>query len=110
MKDGRVIPLDLVVLATGFRNMQEGIRRIVGDEVADKVGPIWGFDEDYQMRNMWRRTAQDGFWVMGGALIDARLNSRFLALEIKAAIEGVLPKRSEMPFVRRPGEGAVEAA
>lgn len=103
MKDGSVIPCDVVVLATGFKNMQEGIRRMVGDEIADRVGPIWGFDEDFQMRNMWRRTAQDGFWVMGGALIDARLNSRYLAIEIKAALEGLLPARSEMPVVKRMG-------
>jgi cation diffusion facilitator CzcD-associated flavoprotein CzcO len=104
MKDGTVVPCDLVVLATGFRNMQEGIRQLVGDEIADRVGPIWGFDEDYQMRNMYRRTPQDGFWVMGGALIDARLNSRFLALEIKASLEGILPDRSQMPIVARPGK------
>ncbi|CAM3501475.1 NAD(P)/FAD-dependent oxidoreductase [Polaromonas hydrogenivorans] len=101
MKDGSVIPCDVVVLATGFKNMQEGIRRLVGDDIADRVGPIWGFDKDYQMRNMWRRTAQDGFWVMGGALIDARLNSRYLAIEIKAALEGLLPARADMPVVKR---------
>lgn len=101
MKSGEVVPCDLVVLATGFRNMQEGIRELVGDAIADRVGEIWGFDEDFQMRNMWRRTAQDGFWVMGGALIDARLHSRFLALEIKAALEGILPDRSSLPWVPR---------
>lgn len=101
MKNGEVVPCDLVVLATGFMDMQEGIRRFVGDEVADRVGPIWGFDEDYQMRNMWRRTAQDGFWVMGGGLIDARLHSRFLAIEIKASLEGKLPDRSALPRVKR---------
>jgi len=41
------------------------------------------------MRNMWKRTAQEGFWIMGGALIDARLNSTFLALEILAELRGV---------------------
>jgi len=100
MKDGSTVPCDLVVLATGFKNMQEGIRRLVGDEIADRVGPTWGFDEHGHMRNMYRRTAQDGFWVMGGALIEARLNSRFLALEIKAALEGLLPDRSDMPLKR----------
>ncbi len=103
MKDGNTVPCDLVVLATGFRNMQEGVRQLVGDAIADRLGPIWGFDEDWQMRNMWRRTAQDNLWIMGGALIDARLNSRFLAIEIKAALDGVLPARSEMPWVPRDG-------
>ncbi len=101
MKDGTIRPLDLVVLATGFRNMQEGIRELMGDEVADKVGSIWGFDQDWQMKGMWRRTPQDGFWVMGGALIDARLNSRYLAIEIKADLLGLLPDRAEMPLIAR---------
>jgi cation diffusion facilitator CzcD-associated flavoprotein CzcO len=91
MNDGHIIPCDLVVLATGFQNMQESIRGMFGDEVADRVGPIWGFDDEGNMRNIWTRTAQEGFWVMGGAILEARLNSRFLALEIKAALEGLTP-------------------
>ena len=90
MQDGTVIPADLVVLATGFDGMQDGIRRLLGDEVADRVGPVWGFDEDFNMRNLWKRTAQDGFWIMGGAIIEARLFSRFLALQIKASLLGLI--------------------
>jgi cation diffusion facilitator CzcD-associated flavoprotein CzcO len=89
--DGTVVPADLVVLATGYANLQEGVRRLLGDEVADRVGPIWGFDEHGAMRNMWMRTAQPGFWVMGGSLIDARLYSKFLAVQIKAQLDGVFP-------------------
>ena len=91
MKDGTVVPCDLVVLATGFRNMQETIRALVGDTIADRVGPVWGFDEEHNMRNLWTRTAQEGFWIMGGSILEARLNSRYLALEIKASLQGLLP-------------------
>lgn len=94
MSDGTEIESDLVVLATGYENQQELVRRILGDEVADKVGPIWGFDEDGFMRNMWKRTAQERFWIMGGALNESRLYSRSLALQIKADLEGVLPARA----------------
>jgi hypothetical protein len=100
MKNGDFIPCDLVVLATGFESMQDGVRRILGDEVADRVGPIWGFDEDFNVRNMWTRTPQRGFWVMGGAILEARLNSRFLALEIKASLEGLVPDRNERGVCR----------
>jgi hypothetical protein len=89
LKDGTKIPADLVVLATGFSNQQENVRNLLGDEVANRVGPIWGFDEHHTMRNMWRRTAQDHLWIMGGSLIDARLNSTFLALEILAELRGI---------------------
>lgn len=98
MRDGTVLPCDLVVLATGFEGMQGSIRKIMGDDVADRVGPIWGFDEDYNMRNMWKRTAQDGFWIMGGAINEARLFSRFLALQIKASLEGLMPDADAFPL------------
>ncbi len=89
MSDGRVLEADLIVLATGYANQQEGVRYLLGDEIADKVGPIWGFDENGTMRNMWQRTPQPGLWVMGGALMEARLQSRFLAVQIKAELEGL---------------------
>jgi cation diffusion facilitator CzcD-associated flavoprotein CzcO len=92
--DGRTVEADLVVLATGYQNQQEAIRRLLGDEVADKVGPVWGFDESGFMRNMWKRTAQDHFWIMGGALNESRLYSRALALQIKAELEGLLPAQN----------------
>jgi cation diffusion facilitator CzcD-associated flavoprotein CzcO len=91
MTDGSVVEADLVVLATGYDNQQEAVRRMLGDKVADKVGQIWGFDEDGFMQNMWKRTEQDGFWLMGGALVECRTYSRFLALQIKAALEGLRP-------------------
>jgi cation diffusion facilitator CzcD-associated flavoprotein CzcO len=93
--DGTTVEADLVVLATGYDNLQEGVRRLLGDEIADRVGPIWGFDDHGAMRNMWMRTPQPGFWVMGGSLIDARLYSTFLAVQIKAEIDGVFP--DELP-------------
>jgi cation diffusion facilitator CzcD-associated flavoprotein CzcO len=94
MKDGTVVPCDLVVLATGFKNMQETIRAMVGGAIADRVGPVWGFDEEYNMRNLWTRTAQEGFWIMGGSILEARLNSRYLALEIKASLLDLFPRVS----------------
>jgi len=98
MKDGRVVSCDLVVLATGFKNMQENIRALFGDAIADKVGKVWGFDENYQMRAMWRRTGQEGLWITGGALLDSRIFSRFMALEIKADLEGILPNPDALPL------------
>jgi cation diffusion facilitator CzcD-associated flavoprotein CzcO len=88
-KDGTVVPADLVVLATGFETQIATIRRLLGDEVADKIGGLWGFDEQGFMRNMWKRTAQEHLWIMGGGLAECRLYSRFLALQIKADLEGL---------------------
>jgi len=93
MADGRTIGSDLIVLATGYENQQEAVRRMFGDQVADKVGPVWGFDEQGFMRNMWCRLDQQGLWLMGGSLIECRTYSRFLALSIRADLEGLLPAR-----------------
>jgi cation diffusion facilitator CzcD-associated flavoprotein CzcO len=95
LADGTAIGCDLVVLATGYRNQQEGIRRRFGDAVADRVGPVWGFDDHHFMQNMWSRTAQDGLWLTGGSLLDSRFYSRFLALLIKADLAGLLPPRTQ---------------
>jgi len=100
MKDGSVIECDAAILATGFKNMQETVRAILGSEIADKIGPVWGFDEHFQMRNMWRRTAQPGLWLTGGALLDSRLYSHFLAIEIRAELVGMLPARADLPLAQ----------
>lgn len=91
LTDGKVEPLDLVVLATGYRNQQEQVRMLFGDEIADRVGQIWGVDEDGEMRNVWRPTAQKGLWFNAGSLTACRNNSRYLAVQIKAALEGLAP-------------------
>lgn len=92
MRDEEVVPAELVVLATGYENQQAAVRRLLGDDIADRVGPIWGFDEDFELRNMWRPTGQDRLWIMGGNLLESRLHSRFLALQIKADLENLVPQ------------------
>lgn len=92
MTDGSLQPADTLVLASGYANQQEGVRLLFGDDVAERVGPIWGFDENHIMRNMWVRTSQDGFWVMGGSLMEARLYSTYLAVQIRADLLGILPR------------------
>jgi len=89
LQDGTHVDCDAIVLATGYQNQQEGVRQIFGTAVADRIGSVWGLDDDHTMRNMWRRTAQRGLWIMGGSLIDCRLYSRYLALQIRAELEGI---------------------
>jgi cation diffusion facilitator CzcD-associated flavoprotein CzcO len=98
--DGTIVGYDLIVLATGFDGMQANIRHMLGDDFADRVGPVWGLDEDHVMRNMWRRTALENFWIMGGSITEARPFSRFLALEIKASLLGLLPAKDALPLKR----------
>lgn len=87
--DGSVLEADEIVLATGYDNMRSTAVRIFGKELGEKVKPVWGLDEEGEIRTMWRRSGHDGFWYMGGNLGFARYFSRLLALQIKAIEEGL---------------------
>ena len=60
LKSGATIPADLVVLATGYKGQDHLVRKLFGDAVADRVGPIWGFGDGHELRNMFTRTPQPG--------------------------------------------------
>jgi putative flavoprotein involved in K+ transport len=90
LRDGSVVPADVLVLATGYKNQQDTVRAYLGDAVADKIGPVWGFDDGGELRNMWRRTAQPGLWFTAGSFAQCRIFSRFLAIQIKALETGLL--------------------
>jgi putative flavoprotein involved in K+ transport len=90
LKDGRVLPAELLVLATGYKNQQDAVRLYLGNAIADRIGPVWGYDEGGELRNMWRRTAQPGLWFTAGSLAQCRIFSRYLALQIKALELGLL--------------------
>jgi len=90
LKNGGIVPAELLVLATGYLNQQETVRRYLGDAIADSIGPVWGFDAGGELRNMWRRTAQPGLWFTAGSLAQCRIFSRYLALQIKALELGLI--------------------
>src|ERR1700704_155061 len=94
MKSGETLAADLIVLATGYKGQQHLVRKLFGNEVADRVGPIWGYGEEQELRNMYTRTAQPGLWFIAGSLAQCRINSKYLALQIKAIEEGLLPRVS----------------
>ena len=88
--DGSTLDADIIVLATGYKPLQEGVRAMFGDEVADRIGPIWGIGDDGELNNMYARTAQEGFYVAGGGIPGARAYSHYTALLIKAALDGLI--------------------
>jgi putative flavoprotein involved in K+ transport len=90
MKDGTVKQADLIVLATGFVPQEMVVRKLLGDDIGGKVGPVWGFGPDGEMNNMWKRTPQRGLWFAGGGFNNCRQYSRYLAMQIKAIEEGML--------------------
>lgn len=108
MKDGRIHEADLIVVATGYKNLSDSVRAYLGDAVADRAGPVWGLDDGGELANMWKRTPQPGLWFTAGSLAQSRIYSKFLALQIKAVELGLIG--AEAPPVPSNGVLKAEAA
>ncbi|MCS4294124.1 putative flavoprotein involved in K+ transport [Comamonas sp. BIGb0152] len=98
LSDGTVLPADLVVYATGYGSMNGWVAELISQEVADKVGKVWGLGSDTtkdpgpwegEQRNMWKPTQQPQLWFHGGNLHQSRHYSLYLALQLKARQEGL---------------------
>lgn len=90
LKDGSTVPADRIVLATGYYPQKELVRRALGDAISERIGPVWGLGEDGELNNMYKRTPQEGLWFIAGGLAQCRINSKYLALQIKAMELGKL--------------------
>ena len=96
--DGSDLAADAIVCCTGYQSMHETVAQLVSREVADKVGPCWGLGSGVrgdpgpwqgEPRNMWKPTAQQALWFHGGNLALSRFYSKYVALQIKARMEGI---------------------
>jgi cation diffusion facilitator CzcD-associated flavoprotein CzcO len=91
--NGTHLRCELLVLATGYKGPDHLLQQLFGEAVAKRVGRVWGFDEaSSELRNMWTRTPQAGLWFVGGAFSQARIYSRYIALQIAAIEAGKLNK------------------
>jgi cation diffusion facilitator CzcD-associated flavoprotein CzcO len=98
LRNGKTLPADLIVLATGYKGQEHLVRKLFGEAVAARLGPIWGFGKEQELRNMFARTAQPGLWFIAGSFAQCRIYSKYLALQIKACELGLLPQaRIEHP-------------
>jgi putative flavoprotein involved in K+ transport len=98
LDDGTELPADVIVYATGYGSMNGWAADLISREVADTVGKCWGLGSDTpkdpgpwegEQRNMWKPTQQDGLWFHGGNLHQSRHYSLYLALQLKARMEGI---------------------
>ena len=79
LEDGTELPADLVVYATGYGSMNGWAADLISQEVADKVGKVWGLGSD---------TAKDPGPVGGRAAQH---------VEADAAGGAVVPRRQPAP-------------
>ena len=91
LDDDSEIASDAIIYATGFGSMEQWVARLIDQQTADKIGPCWGYGSGYrgdagpwegELRNMWKPTAQQGLWFMGGNLAQVRIYSRYLAMQL----------------------------
>src|SRR6185312_13204557 len=95
LRSGEALSADLAVLATGYKGQEHLVRKLFGETVASRVGPIWGFGEGQELRNMFARTPQPGLWFIGGSLAQCRIYSKYLGLQIKGIEAGLLAKDAQ---------------
>ncbi|MBV8623630.1 MAG: NAD(P)/FAD-dependent oxidoreductase [Herbaspirillum sp.] len=98
LSDGSELPADVIVYATGYGSMNGWAADLISREVADKVGKCWGLGSattkdpgpwEGEQRNMWKPTQQPALWFHGGNLHQSRHYSLYLALQLKARMEGI---------------------
>ncbi|NOR04526.1 NAD(P)/FAD-dependent oxidoreductase [Mycolicibacterium fortuitum] len=98
LADGTELPADVVVYATGFGSMNGWAADLISQEVADRIGKVWGLGSgttkdpgpwEGEQRNMWKPTQQPSLWLHGGNLHQSRHYSLYLALQLKARYEGL---------------------
>ncbi|MDN2568476.1 NAD(P)/FAD-dependent oxidoreductase [Aquibium sp. A9E412] len=98
LTDGSELAADMVVACTGYHSMHETVAGIVSREAADRIGPCWGLGSGVrndpgpwqgELRNMWKPTAHEALWFHGGNLALSRFYSKYVALQIKARMEGI---------------------
>eukprot|EP00439_Symbiodinium_sp_Y106_P039264 s849_g4.t2 len=98
LKDGSMLSADVIILATGYQSMAKPLAQIFGEEIARKVGPVWGLGSgtrgdagpwEGELRAMWKPTGQENLWLHGGNFMLNRLHSHHLALQLKARQVGL---------------------
>ena len=98
LSNGKELPADLIVYATGYGSMNQWLKDLISPEVADRLGKVWGLGSDTpkdpgpwegELRNMWKPTQVPHLWIHGGNLHQSRHYSQFLSLQLKARAEGI---------------------
>jgi cation diffusion facilitator CzcD-associated flavoprotein CzcO len=88
--DGITVDADVIVFATGFDgSLRRAVTEIVGSDIGNRLEDWWGCDAEGEVLGSWKpHPGQKNIWYQGGEIGNARFFSKFLALQIKAEIEG----------------------
>ena len=118
MSDGSQIDADVIVFATGYTaNVRETAKTMFGDSVGDSLEDFWQCDEEGESRGAWKYTGRKftllasvevatncvvdpALWYTGHGFAHARYYSRFVAMHIRADLDGkAIDMYTETPTV-----------
>ncbi|CAG7559491.1 unnamed protein product [Fusarium equiseti] len=106
LSDRRTVDADAVIRCTRFAdhdvcdtaidilgNQATDSESLLGPrEIATRFAATWGVGSEGGIRGMWKHHLHlKNYWVTGGFTVQHRWYPRVLALQIKAALEGILP-------------------
>jgi len=98
LNDGSELIADIVVFATGYHSFTDSLADLISKDVADRVGKCDGLGSatpgdpgpwEGERRNLWKPTKQESLWIHGVNFSTSRYYSKYLALQLKARMEGL---------------------
>lgn len=51
-----------------FGDPRSIVSTVCGEEVFNKLGPVWGIDDEGELNSVWRQSGQEGLWFAIGEL------------------------------------------
>ncbi|KAB5571773.1 dimethylaniline monooxygenase [Coniochaeta sp. 2T2.1] len=91
LADGREVDADIIVLATSWKNFEDIVGDIMGEDVARRTKGRFGVDKQGELAGVYRPTGHPGFWVASSNFGGSQMGAPVLALQIKAIEEGLNP-------------------
>ncbi|KAK1712102.1 hypothetical protein BDP67DRAFT_566490 [Colletotrichum lupini] len=97
LSDGSNLQADAIVWCIGFGNVdgRKNLPDTLGigaEDIARRLEPTWGVDAQGEIRGLWKRhPGVDNLWIFAGGTAQHRWFSKVIALQIKGALEGILP-------------------
>lgn len=86
-KDGSSAEFDVIVFATGYTGFKDTVKGILGPTYAAKLKPVWGLDNEGELRSVCRDCGIPRVYYIVGNLSAARFNTKITALQIVAEQE-----------------------
>ena len=69
-----------MICATGFGDVRDLVKQLVGPDVVKDINPVWGVNAEGELNGVWRWCGVPRLYFMMGNLGLSRFHSKHLAL------------------------------